>query len=180
MTAATAREWVTAAAKLQALPKISDALSQGKLSFDQVKPLVEVARPETDATLAEQATRWSAKQVRELAIAARAIQLGRNVKDKPAQQYVLFEDAAARAKEQADCLLALLATQELGRRFRIPEAEQGKIWDRLYRGDKSRSQRGLGLGLSVVRAVVQAHHGTVTVQSKPGEGSEFSIVLPAT
>jgi signal transduction histidine kinase len=60
----------------------------------------------------------------------------------------------------------------------IPEAEQGRIWDRLYRGDKSRSQRGLGLGLSVVRAVVQAHHGAVTVTSKPGEGSEFSIVLP--
>jgi signal transduction histidine kinase len=61
----------------------------------------------------------------------------------------------------------------------IPEAEQGRIWDRLYRGDKSRSQRGLGLGLSVVRAVVQAHQGAVTVESKPGEGSEFSIVLPA-
>ena len=43
VTAATARDWVTAAAKLHALPKISDALSQGKLSFDQVKPLVEVA-----------------------------------------------------------------------------------------------------------------------------------------
>jgi len=62
----------------------------------------------------------------------------------------------------------------------IAEAEQGKIWDRLYRGDKSRSQRGLGLGLSVVRAVVQAHHGTVTVTSQPGEGSEFAIVLPTT
>lgn len=62
----------------------------------------------------------------------------------------------------------------------IAEAEQDKIWDRLYRGDKSRSQRGLGLGLSVVRAVVQAHHGTVTVASQPGQGSEFSIVLPVT
>ena len=71
VNAATAREWVTAAAKLPALPKIADALSQGRLSFDQVKPLVEVAKPETDATLAEQATHWSAKQVRELAIAAR-------------------------------------------------------------------------------------------------------------
>lgn len=68
---ATARDWVTAAAKLRDLPKISDALSQGDLSFDQVKPLVEVAKPETDATLAEQATHWSAKQVRELATAAR-------------------------------------------------------------------------------------------------------------
>ena len=68
VSAATAREWVTAAAKLPSLPKIADALSQGKLSFDQVKPLVEVAKPETDAQLAEQATHWSAKQVRELAL----------------------------------------------------------------------------------------------------------------
>ena len=71
VSAATAREWVTAAAKLPSLPKIADALSQGKLSFDQVKPLVEVAKPETDAQLAEQATHWSAKQVRELALATR-------------------------------------------------------------------------------------------------------------
>ena len=71
VSTSTARDWVTAALKLQKLPKISDALSQGKLSFDQVKPLVEVAKPETDATLAEQATHWSAKQVRELATAAR-------------------------------------------------------------------------------------------------------------
>jgi hypothetical protein len=71
VSAATAREWVSAATKLRSLPKISEALAQGKLSFDQVKPLVEVAQPETDAELAQQATRWSAKQVRELAIAAR-------------------------------------------------------------------------------------------------------------
>jgi hypothetical protein len=71
VSAATAREWATAAAKLPSLPKIADALSQGKLSFDQVKPLVEVAKPETDERLAEEATHWSAKQVRELAQAAR-------------------------------------------------------------------------------------------------------------
>ena len=46
----------------------------------------------------------------------------------------------------------------------IPENEQDKIWDRLYRGDKSRSQRGLGLGLSVVKAVIEAHGGKATVQ----------------
>src|ERR1700729_3703558 len=71
VSAATAREGGTAAAKLPTLPKISDALSQGKLSFDQVKPLVDVAKPETDAQLAEQAAHWSAKQVRELAQASR-------------------------------------------------------------------------------------------------------------
>jgi hypothetical protein len=70
VTATTAREWVTAAETLESLPKISEALAQGKLSFDQVKPLVQVAKPDTDARLAEEATKWSAKQVRELAVAA--------------------------------------------------------------------------------------------------------------
>jgi hypothetical protein len=71
VTAATAREWVTAASKLEKLPEIGDALSQGKLSFDQIKPLVEVAKPETDGQLAEAATHWSARQLRDLATEAR-------------------------------------------------------------------------------------------------------------
>jgi signal transduction histidine kinase len=62
----------------------------------------------------------------------------------------------------------------------IPPEEQEKIWDRLYRGDKSRSQRGLGLGLSVVRAIVQAHKGRAEVKSEPEKGSEFIITIPAT
>jgi signal transduction histidine kinase len=61
----------------------------------------------------------------------------------------------------------------------IPEDELEKIWERLYRGDKSRSQRGLGLGLSLVKAVVQAHGGRVEVRSRVDEGSEFKLILPA-
>lgn len=60
----------------------------------------------------------------------------------------------------------------------IPAEEKDKIWTRLYRGDKSRSQRGLGLGLSLVRAVVEAHGGTVNVWSEPEKGSEFTVKLP--
>jgi signal transduction histidine kinase len=60
----------------------------------------------------------------------------------------------------------------------IPSSEMPKIWDRLYRGDQSRSQRGLGLGLSLVRAVVKAHGGKVDVQSEPGRGSVFTVLLP--
>ena len=60
----------------------------------------------------------------------------------------------------------------------IPLAEQPRIWDRLYRGDKSRTQRGLGLGLSLVKAVVEAHGGKVTVASAEGAGSEFTVSLP--
>jgi signal transduction histidine kinase len=55
--------------------------------------------------------------------------------------------------------------------------EQDKIWSRLFRGDKSRSQRGLGLGLSLVKAVVEAHGGTVSVSSTVNEGSEFTVRL---
>jgi len=62
----------------------------------------------------------------------------------------------------------------------IPPDEQDKIWARLYRGDKSRSQRGLGLGLSLVKAVVEAHGGKVMVSSKVDQGSEFVLSLPKT
>ena len=61
----------------------------------------------------------------------------------------------------------------------IPAGEQDKIWQRLYRGDKSRSQRGLGLGLSLVKAVVEAHGGNVTVSSRVDHGSEFIVRLPS-
>ncbi|MEJ0088211.1 MAG: HAMP domain-containing sensor histidine kinase [Limisphaerales bacterium] len=59
----------------------------------------------------------------------------------------------------------------------IPAEEQEKIWARLYRGDKSRSQRGLGLGLSLVKAVVEAHGGKVTVSSQPNAGATFTVKL---
>ena len=53
-----------------------------------------------------------------------------------------------------------------------------RIWDRLYRGDQSRAERGLGLGLSLVRAIVTAHRGTVDVVAEPGRGSTFIVRLP--
>ena len=60
----------------------------------------------------------------------------------------------------------------------IPPEEISKIWDRLYRGDKSRTQPGLGLGLSLVKAVVQAHKGRIEVHSVPGAGSVFTLYFP--
>ena len=61
----------------------------------------------------------------------------------------------------------------------IPSDELPRIWDRLFRGDRSRTERGLGLGLSFVKAIVAAHGGSVEVQSEVGRGSTFSVVLPA-
>ena len=53
-----------------------------------------------------------------------------------------------------------------------------RIWERLYRADPSRSERGLGLGLSLVKAFVTAHGGTVDASSQPGHGSTFTVRLP--
>jgi len=60
----------------------------------------------------------------------------------------------------------------------IPPQELPRIWDRLFRGDLSRSERGLGLGLSLVRAIVHAHGGDVSVESVPGQGATFTVSLP--
>jgi signal transduction histidine kinase len=61
----------------------------------------------------------------------------------------------------------------------ISEQDLPRIFDRLYRGDQSRATRGLGLGLSLVRAYVEAQGGTVTVNSTPGAGATFTLRLPA-
>ena len=61
----------------------------------------------------------------------------------------------------------------------IDPGDLPRIWDRLFRGDRSRSERGLGLGLSLVRAIVEAHGGQVAVDSAPGRGSRFTVRLPA-
>ena len=60
----------------------------------------------------------------------------------------------------------------------IEPDELPRIWERLYRGDRSRTTRGLGLGLSLVKAIVEAHGGRVSVASTPGESSEFELHLP--
>jgi signal transduction histidine kinase len=55
-----------------------------------------------------------------------------------------------------------------------------KIFDRFYRVDESRNQDegSSGLGLSIVKWVVEAHQFAIHVHSIPGEGSEFAVVMP--
>jgi len=72
---------------------------------------------------------------------------------------------------------ALLRVRDTG--AGIDPSELPRIWDRLFRGDRSRTARGLGLGLSLVKAIVEAHGGTVAVVSQPGVGSTFTVTLPA-
>lgn len=62
----------------------------------------------------------------------------------------------------------------------IPKEDLENIFERFYRTDKSRDQRtgGMGIGLSITKAIVEAHNGKITVESLPGSGTVFSINIP--
>lgn len=65
----------------------------------------------------------------------------------------------------------------------IPPDDLPHIFDRFYRGERARvrerdGQRGAGLGLAIVRGLVEAHGGQIRVQSTPGQGSIFTLLLP--
>ncbi len=62
----------------------------------------------------------------------------------------------------------------------IPKEHLPRLFERFYRVDKARSRKlgGTGLGLAIVKHIVQTHGGYVTVESNPGEGSNFVIHLP--
>jgi two-component system phosphate regulon sensor histidine kinase PhoR len=62
----------------------------------------------------------------------------------------------------------------------IKESEIPRIFERFYRVDKARSRNsgGTGLGLAIVKHLVEAHHGSISVKSKVGKGSLFTIIFP--
>ena len=62
----------------------------------------------------------------------------------------------------------------------IRPEDLSQIFDRFYRVDQARSRRagGSGLGLSISRAIIDAHRGSISCQSEPGKGSTFTVQLP--
>ena len=64
----------------------------------------------------------------------------------------------------------------------IKAADQPYIFDRFYRADTARSKHhadGYGLGLAIAKNIVEMHGGRITVSSRPGKGSVFTVALPA-
>ncbi len=65
--------------------------------------------------------------------------------------------------------------------YGIPPEKLENIFDRFYRADLSRARddrNSIGLGLSIVKSVIEAHNGKITVTSIPGEGTTFTVILP--
>jgi signal transduction histidine kinase len=62
----------------------------------------------------------------------------------------------------------------------VPKGEQKKIFEKFYRAENSlvHETKGSGLGLALVRHIMQAHGGSVEVESVPGQGSTFTLRLP--
>jgi signal transduction histidine kinase len=97
----------------------------------------------------------------------------------------LLENAARYAKGQP-IVIQLSETsnhallQVCDRGCGIPLADQARIFEPFYRVEHSRcrSTGGIGLGLAIVKSLVEGMQGQVTVESQPGEGSVFSVMLP--
>ncbi len=77
--------------------------------------------------------------------------------------------------QDADAVLLKVVDNGIG----IPAEEIPLLFDRYWRGRKSRGLRGSGLGLAIVKCVAEMHQGAVLVHSEEGKGSEFSVVIPA-
>ena len=85
---------------------------------------------------------------------------------------------SARVAVHADAENALLEVADTG--IGIAPEDLPHVFTRFWRGEKSRSRDtgGAGIGLSIVKELVQAHGGAISVDSAPGEGSAFRVVLP--
>ena len=64
----------------------------------------------------------------------------------------------------------------------IAAEDQPRVFERFFRADKARSREagGSGLGLAICQSIVDAHHGSISFTSRAGEGTTFTVRLPAT
>ena len=95
-------------------------------------------------------------------------------------------DNAIKFSSKGDTVRISLETIDGGARITVADDGAGirptdlpHIWDRLYRAEMSRTSPGMGLGLSFVKAIIEAHGGNVSAQSKVGEGTTITIELPS-
>lgn len=76
--------------------------------------------------------------------------------------------------ENADSVIATVTDNGIG----MSEAEQHHVFDKFYQADTNHSAEGNGLGLPLVKKIVEMHNGSISVKSAPNEGSTFTVTLP--
>jgi two-component system phosphate regulon sensor histidine kinase PhoR len=110
--------------------------------------------------------------------ARRLAEVLQNILDN-AVQYTA-EGGTISIRARAEDHLVRIAVSDTG--IGIPRDEQQRIFERFYRVDAARSREagGTGLGLSIAKHLVEAHGGRIEVESEVGQGSTFSVLLPAT
>jgi signal transduction histidine kinase len=91
---------------------------------------------------------------------------------------IKYTPAGGRASVSADSGAEVVSIHVSDTGSGIAPEDLPRVWDRLFRGDKSRSTHGLGLGLSFVRAIVKAHGGAATITSQLGNGTTATVALP--
>jgi two-component system sensor histidine kinase KdpD len=62
----------------------------------------------------------------------------------------------------------------------LPVGKEDMLFDKFYRGTKEGAQSGVGLGLTICRAIVEAHGGTIHAENAPGGGANFRFTIPVT
>ena len=100
-----------------------------------------------------------------------------NLVDNAVKYTPLGGRVALELSDTADATEIVVSDTGIG----IPEDEQGLAWQRLFRGKKAQEfAKGLGLGLNIVKIIIESHGGGITLKSRPGEGTTFTVRLPKT
>ncbi|MFZ5817736.1 MAG: two-component system histidine kinase PnpS [Bacillota bacterium] len=159
-------------------------IESGKFRMKREKVELQSLVPETVGRLAQKAETNGIELTMEVPAGLPAIPGDR---DRLAQVLINLVDNAVKytpaggqvkvtARDEGSQVRISVADTGVG----IPQLDLPRIFERFYRVDKARSRAtgGTGLGLSIVKHIVEAHRGSITVQSQVGVGSTFTILLP--
>ena len=165
---------------------VSNILRLNKLENQEITPNAapyDLTRQLCDCALAHEA-RWEAKnidfdaQLEERVMVLADETMMEIVFNNLISNAIKFTEAGGRIllRQAKDGEQVVVTVADTG--CGMDEATLGRIFDKFYQGDTSHSKEGNGLGLALVRRVLEISGGSISVTSAPGEGSEFTVRLP--
>jgi signal transduction histidine kinase len=148
-----------------------------KISLDGI---IDSAQEDIAARLAANAMQIKREGLRDLSVSGHEGLIKQallNLLDN-ALKYAAVENGLITISTLRENSFAVLSVTDQGPG--IPEKDKLRLFERFYRIDKARSREsgGTGLGLAIVKHIALAHSGSVRIESKEGQGSTFSLLLP--